>query len=98
MEIVAGFTLTEVAAKDLHAILDFVSTEGKQAAMSLAQEFEKQFDSLLYLPWLSQPRPDLTDQPVRSIHLDSYLIVYRTEPPPPCILRVISPHPDIGHF
>ena len=89
------FRLTPSAARDLYAILNYVGQDSVNAARSLSLEFLNRFRVLSYSPAMGLLRSDLTDQPVRSAMLGSYLIVYQSEPKPLSVLRVLSANPNI---
>jgi|CXWL01.1.fsa_nt_gi plasmid stabilization system protein ParE len=69
--------LSRLAARDLEAIVDYLSAENPAAAERVLAELEAAFAKLGEFPQMGHRRPDLTSRPLLFWQVFSYLVVYR---------------------
>lgn len=79
---------TEEAADDLEAILDYIAADNPQAAAETVREIEVACNRLDRFPNLGRPGAVPGTREIVLPRLP-YLVVYRTTPGRPTILRVL---------
>lgn len=90
------FYISEVAERELVEIWDFIAAENRAAADRLIARFFDAFEKLGRMPDMGHRREDLTSRPVRFWPLDRYMVIYKPDPPPIEIVRVLSSWRDLA--
>lgn len=93
---VKQFLLTPEAQSDLEAISDYIGRESPVAAKRVRTTLRRGMRKLAETPGIGHLRDDLVDEPLRFWRVYSYLIVYRAEPRPIQILRVLHGARDLA--
>lgn len=90
------YKLTPQARCDLLSIWEFLARDNLGAAERLGTRFEKAFQLLAQFPRKGHKRADVrTSEPVLFWQVGSYMIVYRPEPRPIVIVRVLHGARDL---
>jgi plasmid stabilization system protein ParE len=89
------FHVTPAARSDLREISDYIESHSPAAAKRVRAKLREAMHKLGQSPGIGHFREDLADEPIRFWSVYSYLIVYRTEPRPIEILRVIHGARDL---
>ena len=89
------FVLTPAAEADLVEIWDFIAADNPAAASRVLDAFESAFDRFADFPESGHFREDLADTRHRFAMVYSYLIVYRWQPRPIQIIRVLHAARDV---
>ena len=90
------YTLTPQAQSDLLSIWDFIARDDIRAADRLARRMEAAFRMLARFPKTGHKRADVrTSEPVLFWPVGSYVVVYRPEPRPVVILRILHGARDL---
>jgi plasmid stabilization system protein ParE len=87
---VARYVLTRPAERDLGEIWDFIARDDVRAADRVIEEIRKAILRLTEFPRMGRLRPDVSDQPLRSWPVFSYLIFYRPDSRPLEVVRIVS--------
>lgn len=90
------FFVSEIAERELVDIWDYIAAENKAAADRVLERFFDAFEKLGKMPEMGHYREDLTSRPVRFWPLDRYMVVYKPEPQPIEIVRVLSGWRDLA--
>lgn len=90
------YRLTPQARCDLLSIWEFIARDNLNAAKRLAIRFETAFRLLAQFPRKGHKRTDVrTSEPVLFWPVGSYVIVYRPEPRPIVMVRVVHGARDL---
>ena len=90
------YRLTPEARADLHAIWEFIARDDFDTAGRLVQRMEEAFRLLAEFPRKGHKRTDVrTSEPVLFWPVGSYVVVYRPEPGPVVIVRVLHGARDL---
>jgi plasmid stabilization system protein ParE len=90
------YKVTPQARYDLLSIWEFIARDNVEAAERLTTRFEKAFQLLAQFPRKGHKRVDVrSNEPVLFWPVDSYVIVYRPEPRPIAIMRVLHGARDL---
>lgn len=90
------YKLTPEARLDLLSIWQFIARDDVDAAERLTDRFEKAFRLLATFPRQRHKRADVhTSEPVLFWPAGSYVIVYRPEPRPIVVVRVVHGARDL---
>lgn len=91
------YVLTSAAADDVDEILLYVAQRsGADAAMKVWSRLDDAMSKLVSKPGLGHHRPDLGDQSLRAYTVFKYVIIFRSEPSPIVVVRVLHGARDIG--
>ena len=91
----ARYQLTRRAGIDLQQIWNHIAEDNFDAADRLRDEFRSVFERLAEFPYIGHVREDIVDASHRFSSVRSYLVVYRPEPRPLQIIRVIHGARDV---
>jgi antitoxin ParD1/3/4/toxin ParE1/3/4 len=91
----SGFVLTAPAEQDLTDIWDYIAADNLDAADRVLDAFASAFERLAERPEIGHYREDLSDTSLRFHSVYSCLIVYRWEPQPLRIIRVLHGARDV---
>lgn len=83
------YLLTLPASQDIDEILDYISTQSVQTAITVAQRLENTFQRIAEMPGIGHERPELKDPHVRVLAESGYLLIYDPSLCPVHILRVV---------
>lgn len=90
------FLLTSPASRDLDDILNYVALNSTPVgAQRLYEKLKKAFFMAGRNPEMGYMRTDLTTEPIRIIHVFSYLVLYRPETKPVQIIRILHGARDV---
>ena len=89
------YYVSELAERELVEIWDYIAAENKTAADKLMERFFDAFEKLGEMPEMGHRREDLTSRPVRFWSIDRYMVIYKPEPLPIEIVRVVSGWRDL---
>ena len=90
------YKVSPEARLDLLSIWEFIARDDINTAERLTDRIEKAFRQLATFPKLGHKRADVyTSEPVLFWPVGSYVIVYRPEPRPILIVRVIHRARDL---
>jgi plasmid stabilization system protein ParE len=90
------YKVTPQARCDLLSIWEFIARDSVSAAEGLTIRFERAFYLLAQFPRKGHKRVDIrTSEPVLFWPVGSYVIVYRPEPRPIVIVRVVHGARDL---
>lgn len=93
----SGYVLTEAAEQDVLEIGRYIAADHPELAGRVIDDIEAAMRRLGEHPMLGHRRPDLTANPAyRFWPVRSYLVVYRPEPTPIRIARVVRAARDVG--
>jgi plasmid stabilization system protein ParE len=92
------FVLTPSAERDLNEIWDYIASDSLDAADRVLAALEETFDRLAGQPGLGHYREEFADRTVRFTSVYSYLVVYRWEPRPLQILRILHGARDVENI
>jgi len=92
---VARHVFARPAQRDLLEIWEFIARDDVDAADRVLREIEDAVEHLADMPRSGRLRNDLTDEPLRSWPVYSYLIFYRPETSPLEVVRVVSGYRDL---
>lgn len=91
------YILSEEAKQDLADIRAYLTEEGgARVARYVLKQIKDALDFLSRTPGAGHVREDLTDAPVKFWSVFSYLIVYRPEPRPIGIVRILHSSRDMA--
>ncbi|WP_008313234.1 type II toxin-antitoxin system RelE/ParE family toxin [Leptolyngbya sp. PCC 6406] len=89
------FYLTQPAIQDIEAIADYISGQtGLQQAERFLSKLDAKFARITQFPNLGRPRDEILPE-LRSLALESYLILYIATESRVDILRVVSGYRDL---
>lgn len=91
----AKHVVTDLAKSDFREIIGYVRVRNPSAAKALRLKFYADIRRLGEFPYLGHARPDVTSQPLRFWSVFSYLIVYRPDPRPIEIIRILHGARDL---
>lgn len=94
----ARYVFTRPAERDLLDIWGYIATDDVDAADRVVGEIRDAVERLVEMPRLGRLRDDLTDEPLRSWPVYSYLIFYRPDTTPLEVVRVLSGFRDLGEL
>mgnify|MGYP000852569729 FL=1 len=89
------FILAPLAKRDLQDIRDYIAKDSTTAARRVVRELRAAMERLAEMPGKGHLREDLCDEALRVWVVYSYLIIYRPEPKPLQIVRVVSGYRDV---
>ena len=92
------YELSPDARHDLLAIQDYYLDEKRSASAAEAVfcELGRGFQQIARTPWIGHRREDLTNRDVRFLRIGAYFIVYRPDPSPVRVVRILHGSRDIG--
>ena len=90
------FVLSPQAFQDIDEIWEFIAKDDIDAADRVRDEIFEAFGKLADMPCMGHLREDLAKEPLRFWSVYSYLIIYRAEPQPIEIVRVLHGARDIA--
>jgi toxin ParE1/3/4 len=89
------FYLTQPAIQDIEAIADYIADQtGLQQAERFLSKLDAKFARITQFPDLGRPRNEILPE-LRSLAMESYLILYTTTESRVDILRVVSGYRDL---
>lgn len=83
------YLLTPKAEADLWLIIDYITEDSPDNALKVFDELIAAMQKLGEMPGLGHRREDVTDLPLRSWPVYSFLIVYWPDTDPITIIRII---------
>lgn len=89
------YSLSHPAKSDLVGIYEYIRRDNPAAAQRVMKSFRETFRKLAANPHIGHLRDDLLSEPVRIWSAYSYLIIYRADPKPIEILRVLHGARDV---
>jgi len=90
------FYLTQPAIQDIETIADYIAGQaGLQQAERFLSKLDAKFARITQFPSLGRPRDEIL-QGVRSLSMESYLILYTATDSRVDILRVVSGYRDLA--
>lgn len=90
------FILSPQAKRDVEEILDYISRDNPASAERVLSDLEQAIYRLADNPQMGHLREDLAPgKKLRFWRVHSYLVIYRPEPGPVQIVRVLSGYRDI---
>jgi len=89
------YSLTDAAKSDVREISSYIQDRNPSAARKVRQDLQAAMRRLADFPGMGHARPDLGDDDVRVWAVYSYLIVYRADPTPLQVLRVVHGARDL---
>ncbi len=92
----SDFTLSPAANRDLEEIWEYIAADSVDAADRWLAKLEKATRLLAEMPTIGHTREDLTDKPVLFWPVGRYLIIYRADPRPIEVVRVLSAYRDVS--
>ncbi len=87
-----GYELHPEARTDLDEIWDYIAADSIAAAARVIEEILQRLKKLVPFPHQGHYRPDLTNRPLRFIHVRDYLIAYAPDRKPLWVVAVIHGH------
>lgn len=91
------YRLTPQARRDLLFIWEFIARDDIQAAERLTERMERAFRLLAEFPGTGHKREDVeTSEPVLFWPVGSYVLVYKPEPKPIVIVRIVHGARDLN--
>ncbi len=92
----SDFILSPAAHRDLEEIWEYIAADSVDAADRWLAKLEKAIRLLADMPKIGHTRTDLTSKPVLFWPVGRYLIIYRSEPQPIEVVRVLSAYRDVS--
>ena len=90
------YLLTDLAKSDIRQIVDYIRQRSPDSAKRVRRELREEMRKLADFPGMGHLREDVTDEPLRFWSLYSYLIVYRPDPRPLQVVRVLHGARDLS--
>ena len=94
----SGFNLSDEARQDLFDIWKYIALDSLDAADKVREDFYEAIHLLVERPAIGHIREDLADTSLRFWRVHSYLIVYRPDPQPLEIVRILSGYRDMSRL
>jgi len=91
----SDFKLAPQAFRDIDELWDFIAEDNLDAADRVRDEIFAACEKLAEMPGMGHLREDLADEPLLFWRVYSYLIVYRPDPQPLEIVRVLHGARDV---
>lgn len=92
----AKFSLTESAVQDIEEIADYLAQQSNfDRAEQFVQKFNEQFSRIAQFPGLGRQRNEISPG-IRSLPIDTYLLLYIATGANVEILRVVSGFRDLS--
>jgi len=88
----SGYDLHPEAFEDIDEIAAYIGQDSPEAAHRVVNEIHRSIDGLVSFPHQGHRRPDLTDGPLRFIHVRDYLIAYAPDERPLWVIAVMHGH------
>lgn len=94
----SSYELSPDARRDLLATQDYYLDEKRSASAAEAVFFDlgRGFEQIARNPWIGHRREDLTERDVRFLLIGAYFIVYRPNPNPVRVVRILHGSRDIS--
>lgn len=92
----ARFLVSSYAEADLMAIRDYLAMESPAASQRVGAALRHAFAQLAKSPYMGHLREDIVDARYRVWTVFSYYVIYRPEPKPVPIARVIHGSRDLA--
>jgi toxin ParE1/3/4 len=92
----ARYVLTDRAKHDVQQIVSYIRKRSPTAPRRVRTELRDAMRLLAEFPGIGHLREDLSDEPLRFWSVYSYLIIYRPDPKPLEVVRVLHGARDVG--
>ena len=87
-----GYDLHPEAFTDIDEIAIYIGQDSAEAAHRIVDEIYRAIARLVPSPQQGHRRPDLTNRPLRFIHVRNYLIAYAADEKPLWVIAVMHGH------